>query len=82
MESMPSDGRRSLLLAALRLHSRGGAHAELARQMVLFLLFAELLAGSGHARPPHRAFGPPRSDGRRSSRRAFRESLAGRRPRG
>jgi len=76
------DGRRSLLLTALRLQGRGGAHAELARQVVLFVLVAELLAGSGHAGPPHGPFAPPRSQRRGAGRRAFRESLAGRRPRG
>src|SRR6476661_5132156 len=76
------DGRRSLLLAALRLQPRGGVHAELARQVVLFVLVAELLASAGHDGPPHRDFAPPRSDRRGSGRRTFRESLAGRRPRG
>jgi hypothetical protein len=76
------DGRRSLIITALRLQARGGAHAELARQVVLLCLFAELLAGSGHAGPPHAAFAPPRSDRGRAGRRGFTESLAGRRPRG
>jgi hypothetical protein len=78
-----SEGRRSLLITALRLQARGGPHAELARQVVLLCLFAELLAAAGHDGPPHRGFGPPRSDARRrAGRRGFRESLAGRRPRG
>jgi hypothetical protein len=73
---------QEVLQTALRIQARGGAHAEMARQVVLFLLFAEILAGSGHAGPPHRGFAPPRSDARRAGRRTFRESLAGRRPRG
>jgi hypothetical protein len=71
-----------VLVTALQISNRGGAHAELARQVVLFLLLSELLAASGHAGPPHPAFAPPRSDTRRSGRRTFRESVAGRRPRG
>jgi hypothetical protein len=71
-----------VLVTALRIQARGGAHAELARQVVLFVLMAEMLASGGHAGPPHAAFAPPRSDSRRNGRRTFRESLAGRRPRG
>ncbi len=80
---MTADRRRSLLLAALRLQAGRGAHAELARQVVLFLLFAEMLGGSAHAGPPHVAWratsggAPPRT-----SRRVARSSLTGRRPRG
>jgi hypothetical protein len=77
-----SEGRRSLLITALRLQDRGGVHAELARQVVLLCLFAELLAASGHAGPPHAPFAPPSSDRGRPGRRGFTESLAGRRPRG
>ena len=71
-----------MLITALRLQVRGGAHAELARQVVLLCLFAELMAASGHAGPPHAPAGPPRSDPGRPGRRSFEESLAGRRPRG
>jgi len=76
------DGRRALLTLALRAQRAGGAHAELARQCVVFLLLAEMLAAAGHDGPPHRAWGPPRAQPRRPGRRSFRESLAGRRPRG
>jgi hypothetical protein len=74
------DRRSSLLHTALRLQWRG--HPELARQVILLCLFAEALAGAGHDGPPHRSYGRPRSDSRRAARRSFRESLAGRRPRG
>ena len=79
---MVAEGRRSILIHALKLQARGGAHAELARQVVLLCLFAEMLAASGHAGPPHAGFAPPRSDRGRPGRRSFVESLAGRRPRG
>ena len=80
---MTADHRRSLLLAALRLQAGRGAHAELARQVVLFLLFAELLGGSGHAGPPHAAWRAPSRDvPARAGRRVARSSLTGRRPRG
>jgi hypothetical protein len=78
-----ADRRRSLLLAALRLQSGRGAHAELARQVVLFLLFAELLGGAGHAGPPHPARRAPSGGApSRQGRRVARSSLPGRRPRG
>ena len=74
------DRRESLLLTAMRLQWRG--HADMARQVILLCLFAEALAAGGHDGPPHRPYGRPRSDSRRNGRRTFRESLAGRRPRG
>jgi hypothetical protein len=78
-----ADPRRSLLLAALRLQAGHGAHAEVARQVVLFLLFAELLGGAGHGRPPHPAWRTPVRDvPGRPGRRVARSSLAGRRARG
>ena len=80
---MTADRRRSLLLAALRLQAGRGAHAELARRIVLFLLFAEVLAGAGHAGPPHPGWRAPSREGApRPGRRLARSSLAGRRPRG
>jgi hypothetical protein len=66
----------------VRVSVAGGAHAELARQVVLFVLLAELLASAGHDRPPHRPFGPPQAHRPRPQRRHARESLSGRRPRG
>ena len=59
-----------------------GTNAAITRQVVLFVLLAEILAAAGHEGPPHRSFGPPRSDRGRPGRRSVRESLAGRRPRG
>ena len=74
--------RWALISAALRAQAGGGPHAEAARQVVLFLLLAEMLAASGHDGPPHRPFRRPRSDRGRGGRRLYREALAGRRPRG
>ena len=81
---MTADRRQALLLAALRLQAGRGAHAELARQIVLFLLFAELGGGSAHAGPPHAAWRTPSRDAGppRPGRRVARSSLTGRRPRG
>ncbi len=80
---MTADRRRSLLLAALRLQAGQGVHAELARQVVLLLLFAELVGGSAHGGPPHPAWRTPARDvPGRPGRRVARSSLAGRRPRG
>jgi hypothetical protein len=66
----------------LRAQAGTGPHAELARQIVLALLFAELLAASAHDGPPHSAQRSPRDEPPRRSRIAHRGSLAGRRPRG
>jgi hypothetical protein len=66
----------------LRTQAGTGPHAELARQLVLALLFAELLAASAHAGPPHAAQRAPRKDAPRRDRRAHRGSVSGRRPRG
>ena len=77
---MPND-LRALLLVALRVQAGGGPHAEAARQVVLAVLLAELLAGAGHEGPPHASMRAPRRLGG-PSRRWARVSLAGRRPRG
>ena len=74
------DRRSPLLQLAQRLQWRG--HPELARQVILFCLVAEALAAGAHDGPPHRSYGRPRSAPRRTGRRTFAESLAGRRPRG
>ena len=73
------DGRWQLLLRA---QAGTGPHAELARQVVLALLFAQLLAASAHDGPPHAAQRAPRKEAPRRDRRAHRGSVAGRRPRG
>jgi hypothetical protein len=72
----------SLLVIALRASGGSGAHAEVARQMVLLVLVAELLAAAQHDGPPHPAQRAPRQQHVRWSRRAQVQSLAGRRPRG
>jgi hypothetical protein len=72
----------SLLLIALRASAGSGAHAEAARQVVLFVLVAQLLAAAQHDGPPHAAQRPPRELRARRARRPRIESLTGRRPRG
>jgi hypothetical protein len=67
---------------ALRAQAGRGPHAELARNAVLAVLVAQLLAASQHERPPHAAQRPPRRARPRRQRVAYREALAGRRPRG
>jgi hypothetical protein len=73
---------RALLLIALRASGGRGPHAEAARNVVLAILLAQMLAGAGHDGPPHPAGRAPRRVAPRRDRRAFRETLAGRRPRG
>jgi hypothetical protein len=72
----------TFLAWALRAQAGRGPHAELARQVVLTVLVAQLLAASQHDRPPHAARRPPRQSRPRRQRVAYRESLSGRRPRG
>jgi hypothetical protein len=72
----------TFLACALRAQAGRGPHAELARQVVLTVLVAQLLAASQHDRPPHAARRPPRQSRPRRQRVAYRESLSGRRPRG
>jgi hypothetical protein len=72
----------TFLAWALRAQRGDGPHAELARRVVLAVLFAQLLAASQHDRPPHAARRPPRQSRPRRQRVEHRESLAGRRPRG
>jgi hypothetical protein len=73
---------RALLLIALRASGARGPHAEAARNVVLAILLAQMLAGAAHEGPPHPAGRAPRRVVPRRDRRAFRETLAGRRPRG
>jgi hypothetical protein len=72
----------TFLAWALRAQRGDGPHAELARRVVLAVLIAQLLAASEHERPPHGARRPPRQSRPRRQRLEYRESLAGRRPRG
>ena len=81
LHGVPRDVR-ALLLIALRASGGRGPHAEAARNVVLTILMAQLLAGSAHDGPPHAAARAPRRVAPRRDRRAYRESLAGRRPRG
>ena len=70
-----------LYLMALRASGGSGRHADAARQVVLFVLIAQMLAAEQHDGPPHAQARAPRLVPRRS-RRPRRDSLAGRRPRG
>jgi hypothetical protein len=72
----------SLLVIALRASGGSGAHAEAARQVVLLVLVAQLLAAAEHDGPPHAAQRAPRQLRARRLRRPRVESLSGRRPRG
>jgi hypothetical protein len=69
-----------LLLVALRASS--GRHAEAARNVVLTILLAQLLAGAAHEGPPHAARRPPRRGPTPRSHRARRATITGRRARG
>ena len=73
---------RALLLIALRASSGRAAHAEAARNVVLAILLAEMLAGAVHDGPPHPPWRSPRRVAPWRTRTVRRESLAGRRPRG
>jgi hypothetical protein len=72
----------TFLVWALRAQAGRGPHAEVARQVVLAILIAQLLAASQHERPPHAARRPPRQARPRRQRVARYEPLSGRRPRG
>jgi hypothetical protein len=72
----------SVLVIALRASGGSGAHAERARQVVLLVLLAQLLAAAQHDGPPHGAQRAPRRLAVRRTRRARIESVTGRRPRG
>ena len=71
-----------LLLVALRASGGSGAHAGAARQVVLLILLARLLADAQHDGPPHVSARAPHTVAPRRSRLPHRDSLAGRRPRG
>jgi hypothetical protein len=72
----------SLFVVALRASGGSGAHAERARQVVLLVLLAQLLAASQHDGPPHGSMRAPRRLGVRRARRTRVEAVTGRRPRG
>jgi hypothetical protein len=71
-----------LLMVALRASEGTGPHAAAARQVVLFVLVAQMLASAGHDGPPHASMRAPRHVRARRTRLPNRDSLAGRRPRG
>jgi hypothetical protein len=71
-----------LFLMALRASGDTGRHADAARQVVLLMLIAQLLAAAEHDGPPHASARAPRQVRARRSRLQHRDSLAGRRPRG
>jgi hypothetical protein len=71
-----------LFLTALRASGGSGRHADAARQVVMLLLIARLLADAQHEGPPHVSSRAPRQVRARRSRLAYRDSLAGRRPQG
>ena len=78
---MPLD-LRAVLLVAMRAQAGRGPHAEAARQVILTVLLAQMLAGARHDGPPHAAHRPPRHHRPKRSRLIHRGSLSGRRPRG
>jgi hypothetical protein len=59
-----------------------GPYAEAARNVLLTILLARLLADAAHDGPPHPARRAPRRAVPRRHRLPHRDSLAGRRPRG
>ncbi|HEX6021580.1 MAG TPA: hypothetical protein VFZ00_06255 [Solirubrobacter sp.] len=69
-----------LLVLALRASS--GRHADAARDVLLTMIFLQLLAGSAHEGPPHPAQRPPRRGPAPRTHRAHRGSITGRRARG
>jgi hypothetical protein len=71
-----------LFLMALRASGGSGRHAEAARQAVLFMLIAQMLAAAQHDGPPHASARAPRRVRARRSRLPHRDTLSGRRPRG
>jgi hypothetical protein len=76
------DDLGTILAWAVRTQAAGGPHAELARQVVLAIVAARLLAGAAHDGPPHPARRAPRHARAKRHRLPHRESLSGRRPRG
>jgi hypothetical protein len=72
----------TILAWAVRTQAGRGPHAEVARQVVLAVLLAQLIAGAQHEGPPHAARRAPRHARPRRSRLPHRDTLAGRRPRG
>jgi hypothetical protein len=69
-------------LYLLALRAARGNHAEAARNVILTILLAQLLAGAGHEGPPHASLRSPRHTRVPRSRLPRRGSVSGRRARG
>jgi hypothetical protein len=69
-------------LLALAVRASAGRHAEAARNVLLTILLARLLAEGAHEGPPHAARRPPRRGPAPRSRLPHRSTTTGRRPRG
>jgi hypothetical protein len=69
-------------LYVLALRATRGNHAEAARNVLLTLLLAQLLAAAEHDGPPHSARRAPRSPRPQRSAAPRRGSISGRRARG
>jgi hypothetical protein len=78
----PRDVARLRELLVLALRASSGRHGEAARNVVLTILLAHLLADAGHEGPPHASPRAPRRGRTPKLHHAHRSALAGRRPRG
>jgi len=78
----PHRDHPTLNLLVLALRAGSGRHAEAARNVVLTILFLQLLAGAGHDGPPHAAMRAPRRGPAPRPRHPRRATVTGRRPRG
>ena len=76
------DAARLRELLALALRASSGRHGEAARNVVLTILLAHLLADAGHDGPPHASPRAPRRGKAPKLHHAHRSALSGRRPRG
>ncbi|HWT25210.1 MAG TPA: hypothetical protein VN213_17030 [Solirubrobacteraceae bacterium] len=76
------DDAGTMLAWVVRAQAGHGPHAEAARQVVLAIILAHLLAGAAHDGPPHAALRAPRHAKPKRHRLPHRDSLCGRRPRG
>jgi hypothetical protein len=69
-------------LLVLALRATSGRHAEAARDVLLTIVFLQLLAASGHEGPPHAAMRAPRRGPVLRPRLSYSATVTGRRPRG
>lgn len=72
----------TFLTWALRVQAGSGPQAEFARNVIVAVLVAQMLAAAQHEGPPHAAHRAPRHPRPKRQWRAHRDSLSGRRPRG